>query len=225
MSNFSDIEFEENADPRAPTCIVLDCSDSMDQKFAGEARSPLEELNGALDVLVSEIHNDMLSRRRVELSFLPYGTHIAEPTAFGTIDNIVVPELRPMGITNTGAALVRALDHLEARKQEYKNSGIAYFMPTLYLLSDGLSMDDLGPATSRIQEMQRNKKLSFFAIGVEGADLAQLSEIGTRPALGLQGVKFGELFEWISQSAASVSASNPGDVVQLPGGLDAWATL
>ena len=225
MSDFGDIEFEENADPRAPTCIVLDCSDSMSQKFPGEARSPLEALNGALDVLVSEIHNDMLSRRRVELSFLPYGTQIADPTPFGTIDNIVVPELSPMGITNTGAALVRALDHLEERKQEYKQNGIAYFMPTLYLLSDGLSMDDLTPATTRIKELQNNKKLSFFAIGVEGADLDQLSAIGTRPALGLQGVKFNELFEWISQSAASVSASNPGEDVKLPGGLDSWATL
>lgn len=225
MSDFSDIEFAENADPRAPTCMVLDCSDSMDQKFPGEARSPLESLNGALDVLVSEIHNDMLSRRRVELSFLPYGTQVAEPTPFGTIDNIVVPELVPMGITNTGAALTRALDHLESRKQEYKNNGIAYFMPTLYLLSDGLSMDDLGPVSARIKELQTKKKLSFFAIGVEGADLDQLSSIGNRPALGLQGVKFNELFEWISQSAASVSASNPGDEVRLPGGLDAWATL
>lgn len=224
MNDFSDIEFEENADPRAPTVLVLDCSDSMDQLFEGETRTPLQALNGALDVLVSEIHNDMLSRRRVELSFLPYGTQVAEPTPFGTIDNIFVPELAPMGITNTGAALTKALDHLEARKQEYRNNGVSYFMPTLYLLSDGLSMDDLGPVSAKIKEMQGNKKLSFFAIGVEGADLNQLSDIGLRPALGLQGVKFAELFEWISQSAASVSASNPGDKIALtsPAG---WAEM
>lgn len=225
MNDFGDIEFVENADPRAPTCIVLDCSDSMSQKFEGEVRSPLEALNGALDTLVAEIHNDMLSRRRVELSFIPYGTQVAEPTPFSTIDDIIVPELVPMGITNTGAALTKALDHLEERKNEYKANGVSYFMPTLYLISDGLSMDDLGPVSQRIKELQTNKKLSFFAIGVEGADLEQLSQIGNRPALGLQGIKFNELFEWISQSAASVSASNPGDTVRLPSGLDSWATL
>lgn len=225
MSNdFSDISFEDNPDPRAAVQFVLDCSDSMSEKFGDEERTPLEALNGGLDTLVAEINKDPLSRRRIELSFIAYGTQIGDPTPFSTIDNLVLPELVPMGITNTGAALMKALDNVDARKTEYKSNGVSYYQPQLFLISDGLSMDDLGPASTRIKSLEDGKKLSFFAIGVEGADLRQMSEIGKRQALGLSGLKFDELFQWVSQSAASVSASNPGDKVRLPAPND-WAEL
>lgn len=223
--DYSDIDLAENPDPRAMVQLVLDCSDSMTDVRPGETRTPLDSLNGALDVLVSEIHKDPLSRRRIELSVIPYGTQIGDPTPFATISNISLPNLEPMGITNTGAALKRALDNIEERKQKYKENGISYYQPMVYLISDGLSMDDMSEVSDRIKEMEKNKKLSFFAIGVEGADIDQLSTIGSRPALQLSGVKFNELFEWVSASAASVSASNPGDRVALPSGLDAWAEL
>lgn len=224
MNDFSDIEFEENPDPRAIVQFVLDCSDSMTQVFTVGERTPLEALNGGLDTLVSEIHNDPLSRRRIELSFIAYGSQIADATPFGTIDNIVLPALEPMGITNTGAALTAALENVENRKQEYKTNGVGYYQPQIFLISDGLSMDDLGPASDMIKDLESQKKLAFFAIGVEGADLEQLSDIGVRPALGLSGLKFEELFQWVSQSAASVSASNPGDKVALPSPAG-WAEL
>lgn len=223
--DYSDIDLAENPDPRAMVQLVLDCSDSMTEKLPGEDRTPLETLNGALDVLVSEIHRDPLSRRRIELSVIPYGGSVANPTPFVTIDNIVLPNLEPMGITNTGAALTRALEHIDERKEKYKENGISYYQPMLYLISDGLSMDDMTGVSARIKSLQEEKRLSFFAIGVTGADIPQLSSIGSRPALQLSGVKFNELFEWISASAASVSASNPGDKVALPSGLSAWAEL
>ena len=224
--SFDDIDLAENPDPRAMLQLVVDCSDSMTQIMPGESRSPLDELNAALDVLVSEIHKDSLSRRRIELSVVPYGTQIGDPTPFATIDSLVLPSLEPMGITNTGAALTRALDNIEERKTKYKENGIAYYAPMMFLLSDGLSMDDLKPVSDRIKDLESKKRLSFFAIGVSGADLEQLSAIGSRKAMPLSGQKFVELFEWISRSAASVSASNPGDKVALPKeGLEDWLEL
>lgn len=214
--NFDEIEFAENADSRCSVIFILDCSDSMETIFPGEARSALEALNGGLDILVSEIHKDPLSRRRVELSFVPYGTQVADPTPFTTIDNIVLPELSPMGITNTGAALTKALDALDERKEIYKKNSINYFQSMAFLISDGLSMDSLDEASKRIKDLEDKRKLSFFAIGVEGADLEQLSKIGKRSALGLKGLKFEELFAWVSASTASVSASTP-DLVESEG--------
>lgn len=224
MMNFDELEFSSNSDPRCALSIVLDCSDSMTQTFPGEPRTALESLNGGLDVLVSEIHKDALARRRIELSFLPYGTEIAEPTPFTTIDSIVLPTLSPMGITNTGAALTKALDSLDERKATYNRNGVPYYQSMLILISDGLAMDDLSPASERIKQMESNKKLSFFGIGVQGADLAQMSTIGTRPALGLSGMKFDEFFQWVSQSVAGVSSSQPGDAVSLPSPAG-WAEI
>lgn len=222
--DFSDIEFAENPDPRCPIMFVLDCSDSMTQDF-GDGKTPLQELDGGLDILVSEVRKDDLSKRRAEFSFLPYGREIGEPTPFATVDgNLSLPSLKPMGITNTGAALEKALDKLEERKQEYKKNGISYYQSMLFLISDGLSMDSLDNVSARIKELESKKKISFFAIGVAGADVDELSTIGSRQALMLRGMKFAELFQWISASAASVSASQVGDKVGLenPAG---WAEL
>lgn len=79
MTDFSDLTFEDNADQRGPVMIVLNCSDSMTAIQDGMAQSPLQELNAALDVLIAEIDRDKLSRRRADISFLPYGTEPAAP--------------------------------------------------------------------------------------------------------------------------------------------------
>lgn len=224
--NYGDIDLAENPDPRAMLQLVLDCSDSMTQVMPGESRSPLEELNSALDILVSEIYKDPLSKRRVEISVVAYGTQIGEPTPFATIDNLVLPNLEPMGITNTGAALTKALDNIDTRKQKYNENGIKMYQPFMMLLSDGLSMDDMSEPSRRIKELEEKKRLSFFAIGVSGADLEQLSGIGNRKAMPMKGTEFGALFEWVSASMASVSGSNPGDKVALPKeGLEDWLEL
>lgn len=224
--DFGDVDLLENSEPRCAVCLVLDCSDSMTQTFPGETRSAMEALNGGLDTLVAEVYKDPLARKRIELSFVPYGGEIGEPTPFSTVENIVVPSLAPMGITNTGAALTKALDALEERKKAYKSAGTAYYAPMMFLISDGLSMDDLKPASDRIKALEGSRKLSFFAIGVEGADLPQLGTIGTRQALGLKGLNFAELFEWISQSVSNVSASQVGsdDKIALPSPAG-WAEI
>lgn len=228
LMNFDDVEFDtDNPDPRISVCFVLDCSDSMEMVQSGESRSALQALNGGLDTLVAEISKDVLAKRRVELSFIPYGTDVAAPTPFSTVDNIVLPELSPMGITNTGKALTVALDEIDARKKIYRTNGVSYYQPMLFLISDGLSMDSLTSPSERIKELENKRKLSFFSIGVEGADMEQLGSIGTRKALGLKGLKFDELFEWISQSTGAVSQSSVDSsdkVAVVPPSSD-WASI
>lgn len=221
---FDNLDLAENADPRVPVVLVLDASDSMEELRPGEQRSPLEALNGGLDKLVSSLRSDPLARRRAEVSFVVYGTEPAEPTPFATVDDLVLPELSPMGVTATGEALEVALDHLEARKAVYKENGIQYYRPICLLLSDGLSTDDVSNASMRIKEYTEKKKLTFFPVAIEGADIDALTAISGKQALKLQGVKFDELFQWLSASAASVSASQPGDRVAAPS-PEGWAEL
>ena len=223
-----DLEFADNQDARCAIQFVLDCSGSMTMVPEGEATSPLESLNSALDILVSEIRNDPLSSRRVELSFIPYGSDVGDPTPFATIDSerFVLPELVDMGTTSSGAALMRALDNLEERKAKYKSEGISYYQPQIFWLTDGLSMDPevLAEASERIKKLEGSRKLAFFPIGVVGADMDEMSTVGSRTAIKLSGLKFNELFQWISQSAASVSASQVGDRVALPSPAG-WAEI
>lgn len=217
FDEFASIDLAENPDPRCPVILVLDASSSMDQVLPGQAQSSLSALNSGLDVLVSELHQDPLAKRRVEVSFVTYGSEVTPATPFATVENLVLPSLVPSGVTSTGQALEVALDALEARKKEYKANGVEYYRPWLMLVTDGLATDDLSGAIERICAAEASKKLSMFAIGVEGADMDQLAKLTpSRAPVKLQGVKFGELFTWLSASQSAVSASQPGDKVALP---------
>ena len=57
--------------------------------------------------------------------------------------------------------------------------------------------------------------LTFFAIGVHKADMKILKQISVREPVKLQGLKFREFFQWLSNSMKSASRSNPGDRIQL----------
>lgn len=211
FGDFESIEFAENPDPRVPVAIVLDCSDSMQIVRDGETRSPLEALNASLDTLVYELNKDPLAKRRVEITFVPYGSTVAPASDFKTVDELVLPELTPMGVTSTGAALEEALNAIDARKRLYKTNGVQYYRPWVMLITDGLATDDVSKVTSRIADGEGRKSFSFFAVGVEGADMNALNNLAPRGALPLQGVKFEELFQWLSASQSNVSASQPED--------------
>lgn len=216
------IEFADNPDPRSPVVVVLDCSDSMTQVRPGESRSPLEALNGALDILVSELKKDPLAKRRSEVSFIAYGSDVAEPTPFATADNLVLPMLEPMGTTSTGAAVEKALEILEERKREYDSNGVQRYRGTVLLITDGLSTDEVEEASKMLKEGEANKSFIFFPVAVEGADLEALEDLGGKQPARLSGVKFDELFAWLSASQAAVSSSQPGDRVALPS-PEGWA--
>ena len=75
-----------------------------------------------------------------------------------------------------------------------------------------------------VHEGEAEKKFSFFAIGVgDDVDMEALSQICTpnRPPKKLSGMKFKELFRWLSDSAVSRSSSTIGEKVALPA-IDGW---
>lgn len=228
--NFGDLEFAQNGDPRIPIVLVLDCSDSMTETRPGEERSPLEALNGGLDTLWAALHGDPLAKRRAEVSFITFGTAVSEPTEFATVDQMALPELKPMGITSLGQALTVALDMVEERKASYKRNGIQYYRPIVMAISDGLPTDSIAEVSTRLKDATAQKKLTFMPIAVDGADLEAMESLSGKPPRKLQGVKFDELFQWLSASAAAVSASQPGDDLRAPEvvaapATDAWAEL
>lgn len=209
-------DFASNPEPRCPCLLLLDVSGSMNGR-------PLDELNAGLMTFRDELAADALAMKRVEVGIVAFGPVRVE-SPFTGASTFYPPTLRAQGDTPMGAAITQALKMVEDRKLEYRASGISYYRPWVFLITDGVPTDSWEAAAAAVREGETSKKFAFFAIGVKAADLNILRQISVREPLSLDGLKFRELFSWLSSSLRSVSRSTPGTDVQLepPRG---WASV
>jgi uncharacterized protein YegL len=195
------------------------------------AGQPLQELQGGLAVYKDELFADTLARKRVEIAIVTFGGTVQVAQQFVTPEYFTPPILTATGETPMASGIIMGLDLLRSRKDEYKAGGIGYYRPWVFMITDGAPTDVNTPqwpeAVKRIQEGEDRKAFSFFAVGVEGADFQRLQELSKREPLKLKGLRFRDLFKWLSTSQQSVSRSKTGDAVPLtnPAGPDGWATV
>jgi len=212
----------ENPEPRVPCCLILDVSTSME----GE---PIEQLNDALRYFKQDLESDSLAIKRVEVMVVTFGARVEVLTDFQTVEQFHPPVLEASGSTPMGQAVRIAMEQIELRKEEYRRNGVAYYRPWLFLITDGEPDLNTGWETVAMKAKQEDLKKSFamFCIGVHGANLENLRKFSNREPLMLDGLKFRELFLWLSRSMKSVSRSNPGEQVHLtdPTGPQGWARV
>ncbi len=218
---FADLAFAENPEPRCACVLLLDTSGSM-------SGQKIDDLNGGISTLEQELKADAIAAKRVELSIVTFGP-VEVVQEFATADSFFAPILLAKGDTPMGAAIEKGVQLLADRKQTYKTNGIGYYRPWLFLITDGGPTDSIATATELIREGEASKTFSFFAVGVDGADMKKLAAIcppGKVP-LKLKGMSFRELFVWLSNSLGSVSRSQQGDQVPLvnPTAPSGWATV
>ena len=71
-------------------------------------------------------------------------------------------------------------------------------------------------AAERVRTDEQAKRVAFFAVGVENADMSRLAQIAVRTPVKLEGLNFVEMFVWLSASMQRVSQSRVDDQVALP---------
>jgi uncharacterized protein YegL len=213
---FGTTEFADNPEPRCPCLLLLDVSGSM-------RGQPIDELNAGLGTFKDELAADALAMKRVEVGIITFGP-VRTELAFQSASTFYAPTLTSQGDTPMGEAILQGLEMVRQRKDEYRTNGISYYRPWVFLMTDGGPTDEWQSAAAAVREGEASKAFAFFAIGVKGANMETLRKISSRDPLMLDGLRFRELFSWLSSSLRSVSRSTPGTEVPLqpPSG---WASV
>lgn len=204
------VDFAENPEPRCPCVLLVDTSGSM----AGER---IDALNAGLDTFRDDLLKDALASRRIEIAIVTFssGVHIVQD--FVTVDRFEPPELRASGQTHMAAGITQALSLIDTRKSTYKENGISYYRPWVFMVTDGQpegeSEELVLQAAQQIKDRESSKKVAFFAVGVEGANMTRLAQLTVRQPVKLKGLKFSDMFVWLSASMQTISHSEVNDVM------------
>jgi uncharacterized protein YegL len=216
---FGTAEFADNPEPRCPCLLLLDTSGSMQGQ-------PIQELNEGLRMFREELLSDSLAGKRVEVGIVTFGP-VRTIQDFQTANQFNPIDLASSGDTPMGAAIVEGFELLRNRKAVYRTNGIPFFRPWVFLITDGAPTDPWKRAAEMVHEGEEKKSFSFFAVGVESANLDILKQISVREPLKLKGLQFRSLFQWLSNSMKSISHSTLGTEVPLqnPATPNGWAAV
>lgn len=217
---FGTDDFAENPEPRCPVVLLLDTSGSMQGR-------PIQALNEGLTTFKDELVSDSLAAKRVEVATITFGP-VAVNHDFVSAGLYAPANLQPTGDTPMGAAIMQGLDLLNRRKEEYRSHGIAFYRPWVFLMTDGAPTDSVEMAAAAIREGEASKSFSFFAVGTPEANMNVLTQLSpARPPLVLQGLRYRDLFVWLSNSMRSISRSAPNTQVPLvnPTTAGGWASV
>jgi len=241
---FEASEFAENPEPRVACVLLLDVSGSMAEVVANSGHetgqtvhqdgqtyrvvsggtSRIDLLNEGLATLKGDLAADTLASKRAEIAVITFGGRVEVVQGFVAAEHFFAPTLEARGDTPMGAAIEAAIDQVAARKDVYKANGISYYRPWIFLITDGGPTDHWQAAADRVRQGEADKAFVFFAVGVEGANMERLRAISVREPQKLKGLRFRELFQWLSASMQSVSRSSPGDKLALPA-PSGWAEI
>ena len=207
------VEFAENPEPRCPCVLLLDTSGSMQ----GAA---IEALNEGLRTFKDDLVKNSLASRRVEVAVVTFDCDVNVVQDFVTAEDFEPPTLTAQGLTHIGAAIYKALDITQERKAQYRANGVAYYRPWIFMITDGEPQGEqegvVEQVAQRLKDDEANKRVAFFTVGVDSANMTSLSKISVRAPLKLNGLNFTEMFLWLSASMSAVSQSKLDEQVALP---------
>ena len=206
---------------RVACILVLDTSGSMSGR-------PITDLNSAFGGIQQALQSiDVQTRACLEFCVIEYNTQPRMLTnGFQTIDQLQVPEMQAGGLTNMHAAIKMAYEEGKRKTNAFNTLGYPCFMPWIFLMTDGMPTDggtpiggggtDGSEIIAFVQEKIQNKRISFYGVGTGDYDREFMKKLCQGAVLFEADTKdFASLFNWIARSAAVLSASKPGQQVNV----------
>ena len=177
---YDQTEFADNPEARCSIVLILDVSGSM-------AGVKIDTVNQALVKFRDIIREDSVTALRADVAIIAFDDVAWVAQDFTNGMDFEPPLLTTRGETNYSEAINLALDLIEARKQSYRDGGIAYYRSLAYFLTDGLPEDnpeELARTAARLAKVEANRGVAFFSFIIEGAgfvftlgDLAEVSGV------------------------------------------------
>jgi uncharacterized protein YegL len=197
-----------NTERRCPVVLLQDTSSSMGPH--------IDLVNEGLRTLRDDLVTDSLASQRVEIAVITFGP-VRRVQDFVTVDRWLPPRLYASGSTPLGGALRQAVHEVRERKRAYREMGVPYYRPWIWLVTDGAPTDDWQAALDDVHAEITRGGIELFTIGTDTADFDVLRRVGrNRPPVLLREAKYREMFVWLSQSLKPVSRSEVGSTLDLP---------
>ena len=215
---YDQAEFADNPEARCSIVLILDVSGSM-------GGPKIQTVNQALVKFGQIIKEDSVTALRADVAVIEFDHEARVVLDFTNGTDFEPPALAVKGGTNYSKAVNLALDITEARKQSYRDGGIAYYRSLAYFLTDGYPEHDdagaLAQAAARVAEMEQNRGIAFFCFGIGTpdlpADMSELAKLAPRQPVELTNMEqLDGSIQWLSRSVAAVSQSQPGEAIRLP---------
>lgn len=204
-------------DPRVPCVLVVDKSSSM----AGEK---IAQLNAGLAAFEKFLKADKLTAANAEFAVVSVGDTVEVEVEFTPGASLTPPVLTAYGNTPLGGGLQTAVQLLLERLALYRKLELEHHTPWLMVITDGgenVDPERFAAAGTLIRNLERAGKLRVYAVGVDGADMAQLQTLTNERPYQLRGLEWKACFAWLYRSLRTVSQARPGQPVKVQTPADA----
>ncbi len=207
------IKVDHTKGPKFPVVLLLDTSSSM----AGEK---INSLNSGVNLLINTLNKDDVPFKWMEFCIVSFNTNVDVIQDFAVVDDMPVVNLNASGSTSMGEAILKGIDLISKRKAAYKSSGIDYYRPWIWLITDGEPTDYSETMRNNViksvHDGENNHNFVFFAVGVEGADMQTLSEISVREPFKLNQINFEDMFAFHTCPSLSNYGENDHILISPP---------
>lgn len=232
FNTINDTEIPANYQQKCLCVFVLDVSGSMRK----------DNRIGKLNEALAQFYDDIVYGKngvakatvgRLEVAIITFDQEpkLIRPTKDSTTlllsRNEPAPVLTERGsTTETVKALDEALEFINNRKRFYIRTGQGYHRPWIVLMTDGKSSSTAAEIERMEQKLKRevaDKHLSMIGIAIgDDVPMDNLNRLCAGHACKLDGLRFSQFFQWLSNSLSAITQSSEGDNIDISTGANDW---